>query len=369
MGKVADDMILGALVADAATMGLHWVYDQDHIAQLAPDDPAFVPPDAANYAGVPGYFAHAARHTGQNSQYGEQLKVMQNALAAGDGVFKAANFVTAFQAHFGYGGAYVGYIDHATRDSLNKYHAAAEAALDRGRAVPWEGDTTVTTAMVTKATALIQQFTGDALRMKFEEAVRITHDDDATLAYGFKVLDEIRAMPPVTGAVDVQLPAIAKLPPLVVALQGADAAAFDATVTTAIRLTSDHPTSVAYGLACARMLRTALETQDVQAIIAAGLDGADADVARLLNEALGMQDQSTNAVTAHFGLACDLSYGVPSVVHNITTAPSYAQAIRCNIMAGGDNCGRAILLGAIMGAVHGTGGDTGIPQTWISKLA
>jgi len=367
MGNATDHMILGALVADAATMGLHWIYDQNQIAKIAPDDPAFVAPDPAHYSGVPGYFAHAARTNGQNSQYGEQLKVMRSALAAGDGAFNAQKFITAFQAHFGYGGAYVGYIDHATRESLNAYQAASAGALAKGRAVPWDGDPSVTHAMVTKALALTQQFTGDTLRRKFEEAVRITHDADATVAYGLKVLDEVVAMPPVTGAVDVQLPAIAKLPPLVAALSDEDDTTFAHTVETAICLTSNHEASVAYGLACARMMRAALRTTDITAIMDAGLNGATEEVAAKLTSALSMKDQDTNTVTAHFGLACDLSYGVPSAVHTIATAPSFADAVRRNIYAGGDNCGRAILIGAIMGAVHGVAGPTGIPEDWLEN--
>lgn len=366
-GDTARDMIQGALVADAAAMGLHWIYDQDHIAKIAPDDPTFVAPDAANYAGVMGYFAHAHRANGQNSQYGEQLKVMQTALDAREGAFDPQSFVTAFQAHFGYGGTYVGYIDHATRGSLDAYRAAADAAQDRGRAVPWDGDASVTNALVTKALALIQQHEGAALRTKFEEAVRITHDNDETVAYGLRVLAEISALPATTGAVDLQLPAIAKLPPLVIALSSVDDAAFTKQITAAIRLTSDHDEAVAFGLSAAQMLRAALRGATPPKIVEAGL-GVDAKVDRLLHQAIEMQDKDTNAVTRHFGLACDLAYGVPSVAHNVVIAKSYSQAIRRNIYAGGDTCGRAILLGAIMGAVHPAGSPGALPQNWSDKL-
>lgn len=364
----AQNMMLGALVADAAALGLHWIYDQDHIAKVAPQDPAFVAPDAANYKNVPAYFAHAQRSLGQQSQYGEQLIVMQNALAANGGTYDPATYIAQFQTHFGYGGAYVGYIDHATGDSLDAFRRAKEAALERGRAVPFDGDAKTTTAMVGKALALVPRYQDDALRTKFEEAVRMTHDDDAIVAYGFKVLDQIVAMPPVYGAVDVQLPAIAKLPPLVAALADADDEAFNTAITSAIRITSNHDTSVAFGLASARLMRAALKTQDVTAIIKAGCDGTAPEVQALLDEAHTMTAQNTNDVTRHFGMACDLSYGVPNVVHNIATAPSFAEGISRNIYAGGDSCGRAILLGAVLGAVYGVGGEQGIPQTWIGKL-
>jgi len=32
----AKNMIWGALVADAAAMGLHWIYDQPHIRKIEP---------------------------------------------------------------------------------------------------------------------------------------------------------------------------------------------------------------------------------------------------------------------------------------------------------------------------------------------
>lgn len=368
MTDTAQNMILGALVADAASLGLHWIYDQAHIAKVAPDEPAFVAPDAANFEGVMGFYAHGNRVNGQNSQYGEQLKVMQTALAESGGQFDPHGFVTAFQAHFGYGGTFVGYIDHATGGSLDNFRAAAQRAEDAAGKVPWDGDGRITGAVLTKAHALSQQFTGDTLRAEFEHAVRRTHDDDAVVAYGLQVLDAVAALPPVNGAVDMQSPAIAKLPPLVIALKDADDAQFAQDVTRAIRLTSDHPTAVAFGLSCARMLRAALNSNDISTIIEAGRSGATAEVDGLLAQALAMTGQDSNAAATHFGLACDLGFGVPVAVHTIATASGFADGVRRNIYAGGDNCGRAILLGAVLGAVYGIGGDAGIPQAWIEKL-
>ncbi|WP_370400880.1 ADP-ribosylglycohydrolase family protein [Sulfitobacter sp. JB4-11] len=300
------NMVLGALVADAATMGLHWIYDQDHIRKMVPDAPEFTPPRAENYDGVPAYFAHPDRNVGQQSQYGEQLIVMQRALAQNDGVFDLRTYITAFCAHFGYGGTYVGYIDHATRGSLDNYGQAEDDKLAETR-----------------------------------------------------------------GAVDVQMPAIAKLPGLIPALWAHKISgdAFDATVDDAVRATSDHPEARAYGRICAHMLAAALYADDIKDVIDAGRAVAEGEALSRLNEALAMTDQDTNAATKHFGMACDLSYGVPSVTHNLSKTPSFRMAVRNNIYAGGDNCGRAMLLGAILGALHGLGGENGIPPEWLDKLA
>lgn len=306
MQNRSKNMVLGALVADAATMGLHWIYDQDHIRKRVPEAPEFTTPQAENYEGVPAYFAHPNRVPGQQSQYGEQLIVMQRALAQNNGAFDLQTYIKAFCAHFGYGGTYVGYIDHATRGSLDNFAKAEEDKLAQTR-----------------------------------------------------------------GAVDVQMPAIAKLPGLIPALwaQKISGDAFDATVDDAIRATSDHEEARAYGRICAHMMAAALYADDMTTIIEAGCNVAEGEPLDRLNQALAMTDQDTNAATKHFGLACDLSYGVPSVTHNMVTTPSFRDAIRNNIYAGGDNCGRAMLLGAVMGALYGVGGDNGIPPEWIDRLA
>ncbi len=358
----AKNLVIGALTADAAAMGLHWIYDQAHIAKIAPDAPEFYAPDAANYAGVPAFFAHPTRHVGDPSQYGEQLLVMMRALLANGGAYDADLYAAAFRAHFGYGGAYVGYIDHATRDTLDNHRRAEDAALARAQALPFDGPAGVTRAMVTKAMALRSKFDGDALRAEFEQAVRLTHDDDAVVAHGFSVLEEILASPPASGAHDAQLPAIAKLPALVARLAQAEDAIFADAVASAVRTTSDHPEAAAFGMVSARMMQAAVLTGDLEAVIAAARTHGTAQTNALLDDALSRKGQDNRAVTAHFGMACDLTYGVPSALHNLATAADYASAVRANIMAGGDTCGRAILLGGVMGALHG------VPSEWSGQL-
>jgi len=49
-----DAMLWGSFVADAATLGLHWVYDQPRIREIAPQAPEFLAPRADHYAGITG---------------------------------------------------------------------------------------------------------------------------------------------------------------------------------------------------------------------------------------------------------------------------------------------------------------------------
>ena len=101
--------------------------------------------------------------------------------------------------------------------------------------------------------------------------------------------------------------------------------------------------------------------------ITAGLDAASSETRDLLGRALD-RDLSVREVTKAFGLHCDLGAGVPSVMHNLKTAAGYTEAIRRNLYAGGDNCGRAIVLGAVCGAQFGMDGANGIPDEWLDRV-
>lgn len=366
----ARNLVLGALVADAATMGLHWLYDQDRIAQIAPEAPEFLDADPAHFEGFPGYFAHGGRKAGELSQYGEQALVLTRALVANAGKYDRHVYADHFRAHFGYGGKFVGYIDHATRDTLDNFRRAEDKAIEQAKAIPFDGDPSITAAMLNKVNALTKKFAGAELRQKFEEAARLTHDDDAHVAHGFKVLDTILAMEPVYGATDQQMPAVAKLPALIAVqtLAAVDDAELFQSVLSAVRMTSDHPRSIAYAPVCAKMMQAALLGRDVAAVIAAARGEANEEIDGLFETALGMVDRPNTDATKHFGMACDLRYGVPSITHNLATSVDYTTAVRRNIYAGGDNCGRSIVLGAIAGAIYGVGGDHGIPQAWIDRL-
>jgi len=115
-------------------------------------------------------------------------------------------------------------------------------------------------------------------------------------------------------------------------------------------------------------MQAAINGANMTQVIAAGRAVANAEIDAEFAKALSMNEQANTEVTKHFGMACDLKSGVPSAVHNLATTSDYTTAIRNNIYAGGDNCGRAILVGALAGAVYGVDGDAGIPQAWIDRL-
>ena len=112
---------LGALVADAAALGLHWMYDlerlQKVIAETSGNSPAFINPNPDHYAGKVGYFAHAGKQAGDQSHYGETYLLNLGHLHT-SGEFQMRKFQQSFIATFGPGGSFSGYIDKPTGITL-----------------------------------------------------------------------------------------------------------------------------------------------------------------------------------------------------------------------------------------------------------
>ena len=114
------DALKGALVADAAAMGLHWMYEQEQIANVAQSgDILFRQPDAAVYAGKKSYFAHDGRNAGDYSHYGEAAKMFAD-LLVNDESYSVDAHRALFMQRFGPGGSFVGYADRPTRALLGR---------------------------------------------------------------------------------------------------------------------------------------------------------------------------------------------------------------------------------------------------------
>ena len=349
-------MVLGALVADAASVGLHWIYAQEHIRNKVPASPEFTPPNQANYDGAPAYFAHGMRKLGQCSHYAAQSLVMMDALAGAKNGFIVSDFANQFRSYFGYGGGWIGYIDNAIRETLNNFTRMEDEAFEIASQSSLDGTPREKKAAALKA---VQHLRGEPV-------------SEASSDLETQMTALISQMTIRRGADDQQMSATAKLPPLIAAF-GAKGITwkqdqFQEVVADAIRATNEHVRAHEFGLGCAAMMSAALTSDSLHDVVDAGLETASQEYAQSVERAKERLDQSTETVTAEFGMACDLIQGVPSIVHNVVTAPTYRHAIQRNIYAGGDSCGRAMILGALLGAVYGVGGEKGIPEDWIAKL-
>ncbi len=121
------DALNGALVADAAAMGLHWMYDQEHLKRVAGSgDVLFRQPDAAIFDGQKSYFAHPSKRTGDASHYGESARVAATVALAEDG-YRRDQHVAQYMGTFGPCGSYCGFADRPTKALVAAVLAAGDA--------------------------------------------------------------------------------------------------------------------------------------------------------------------------------------------------------------------------------------------------
>jgi len=292
----ANAALLGAFVADAAALGLHWLYDPERIASVSAQagGSAFVPINAAYYDNVPGYFAHGKRRDGMLSQYGECLRLAVDVVNEDDGIFDHAAYQRRFVGHFDMGGTYVGYIDRPTRAAVTNILGKLEPS----------------------------------------------------------------------GSDDDQLPALTRLPAVVVAMHAKQA--LSEVVDGAIMITNVNEQATIYGRVFADLLSRLLEGQDRLDALNACANAAPDDAGQLLHKALTTRETDSVAYGAITERACHLYQGMPLAFHILANASTFDDAVIRNINAGGDSCGRSIVIGSAMGAACGM---TSIPEAWLNKLA
>jgi ADP-ribosylglycohydrolase len=358
------EMILGALVADAASMGLHWIYAQPKIRRIAPEAPEFLEPDPAHYEGIPAYFAHGTRHAGDFSMYGEGILVVLRSLAD-SGTFDWQHYARAFQGHFGFGGEYVGYVDTPTRITLTNQIKQHEELLERAMSVPFDGDDKKKKSVASKVLGQFQILRGEELRDKVRETIRQTKgsEDEQELAKKMiSVLEESRTYP---GADDLQLPALTKVPVLVAVF--ADDPELERMIEEAVRVTHNNDTAVAWAIFLGRLLLWSLRDdaapEGLEAAVRDTAATSAPEVREAIEEMLRRTGEDNKAVTMKLGPACELKSGVPVALHNLFGADSYTDAVRRNIWACGDSCGRAMVVGSLGAVLLG-----GVPGEWSERL-
>lgn len=284
--------IEGALIADASALGCHWIYNQDKLAEIAAAHKglvSFVERQSDYYANDYSYDAHGKRQNGSNTQYGEALKVAIRALIAGNGAYNVADHVQHFSSHYGPGGTYVGYIDHATKQTL----------------------------------------------------IHITQEIEPT------------------GTDDMQLPALASLPAIVVVAPES--------IDTAIQVTNNNELSRQAGRLMATLLDLVVNGQPLAEALPAAASQAQGPFLELVTEALQTTEKDSQAFGLKTGIACNLVEAVPLIFHILKHTSSYEAAIEMNNRTGGDNAGRAIVIGAVAGANYADQPDKHIPSAWVAN--
>ena len=351
--------LLGALTADAASLGFHWIYDQQRIYEIASSLPEFHTPSSADYMGVPSYFAHSKKISGDLSHYGEQTITLLNSLSDNQGIYIKEHYQNLFCQHFGYGGDYIGYIDRPMRDTLDNITSNQLFVTKKANTIIFHGDEEQKQKLISLITDLVKQSTNSS-------AVEQAGIENKDLPYAKNLFQVLKALTDYHGADDEQLPAIAKLPALAAVYAGDNK--LRQFTESAVRVTNNNDRAVAFGQVASKMIETAILTQDVLSVIEAARQSATPEILLLIDQALNLQNISTPEATKQLGMSCNLEFGIPSVLHNIMQQNNFTESVRQNIYAGGDSCGRSVLLGAVLGNIYGVDKDNGVPQSWVEKL-
>ena len=306
----------GGWVADAASLGLHWLYDSQRISEVGGQAPEFLLPRADYYAKGFGYFAHEGKQVGDVSHYGAATGVLTDSLLANNGNLDIRDYQRRFRTFFGPGGHWRGYIDNPTRITLENLNTIERNAVEQAQA-------------------------------------------DVHLA---ETID--RHMVRESGADDMQLPAVSKLPPLVACYCGDSE--LSRVTEAAVRVTNHNDVAVAWAKCAAVLLDRLFQGESLSDAMDAAI--TEAPDQQSLHRA--REGSELNGVVAgdNFGRTCYLPEAMPVSFHILTHAQSYTDAIRANIHCGGDSCGRAWLIGPAMAAIHGIGGKAGVPLSWLARL-
>jgi len=391
--KDVDAVCWGALVADAAAMGFHWMYDQEKIRKLGGDTPEFFDPMTSSSAytrsaELESTFVHAGKSPGDLTQYGEQLLVIIKALAKNGGKLTQTDYEQEFKSFFGPGGPWVGYIDRPTGRVLFNLEKRNRDAYVRARSFD-NGLTEREKDVLDDEVRVCFKFYDDSKSVEENLDVldgwvlrksaykRDPEKDRMKIEYCRNMFHVVRdCEKELCGDVgDDQFPAIAKLPPVVALYRGTDD--YEDMVELAIRVTNNNDKAVIYAKVYAAMLGAAIATRDTDAVIAAAKAQAKAspdaqlntEISEAIGDALSMRDKPHPEVGWFFGPSCHMPYGLPQTIHMLATCNGYVDGVRMNISVGGDNAGRSIMDGAILAALYGVGTENGVPRAWIDKLS
>ena len=170
------------------------------------------------------------------------------------------------------------------------------------------------------------------------------------------------------GADDDQLATVTRLVPVVVAHQpDGDEGFFDA-VRRATLFAQQNSIAVACAAAHAEFLRSLLMGLTLPEAFEHARRSPDVscDMADYFEAAHSQQELDVVTATEFFGQSCPLRQSFPSALQaSLKHADDFQHAILQTIKAGGDNAGRAALVGAWLGAA---GGMAVIPEAWLQKL-
>ena len=168
--------VVGSFVADAATMPLHWIYDNKALHDLVkarPDlhEPAFFPVPSCPFYPPPQY----NYRTGESTPYGHAALIVLESISSGAVIPEA--IAKSLFAEYGASGSYSGFRDGSTRGFVKNMAA--------GTGWPSCGADDSQANALTKIAPVVALRAGELGMLKDVEAViRVTQNSDLAVAFG-----------------------------------------------------------------------------------------------------------------------------------------------------------------------------------------
>ena len=152
-------LVLGSLVADSLSLGVHWIYDTAKIEKEFGRVEGFLKPPPGSY--------HSTKDKGEFTHYGDQALVLLESVAS-KGSFDLQDFSSRWQALFR---DYRGYYDQATKATL--------ANLAQGKPLKETGSTSSELAGASRIAPLVALYKDDpeALSNAAVAQTQMTHNN------------------------------------------------------------------------------------------------------------------------------------------------------------------------------------------------
>jgi ADP-ribosylglycohydrolase len=170
------------------------------------------------------------------------------------------------------------------------------------------------------------------------------------------------------GGNDDQLGTVSRLAAVVVAYHARPSVERLDAVRRLTLVTQNHSTAIGCAAAHAVLLDDLLSGipfpiafEDTRKSAEVSCDGSD-----YFEFAHMLRNLDVTTATGRFGQSCPLAQGFPSALHaTLLHHDDFPTAVLATIRAGGDSAGRASMVGAWLGALHGM---EAIPAEWLGKL-
>ncbi|KAL6745566.1 ADP-ribosylation/Crystallin J1 [Haematococcus lacustris] len=165
---------------------------------------------------------------------------------------------------------------------------------------------------------------------------------------------------------DAQANAFVKAPAVVALLAGHPALL--PVMEVAVRVQQNNDKAVEAGLAGALLLEKVVLGASVEEALSWALSpdsGISPATKAQLQAALELKAQPFAASVSQLGASCGLPASLQGSVLGARKFTSFVEGVRANMLAGGDNCSRSALLGALLAAQEGS--IAAIPESWRAK--